>query len=264
MLKITAVSKIMKDIAMKTKVVNENRGFTLIELLVVIAIIALLLAVLLPALTKVKEAARRTVCATNMHDLFLSLCLYAEANNEKLPPVRIAGGSPSNNQAVNHWARWWRLEESDGSKNYWNLGFLWKTGISEGNGKIFFCPSSKATFKYKDYSLGGSSFPVDIRPTTASAKGVRVPYSFNPECMSRSDRNRKYKKRSNMKANSLLLVDLLTKDGIAHEKGWNVLRGDGSTFFSIQKEVQTIIETSGDAFEVGDYKALDDVLMLLK
>ena len=62
----------------------QKRGFTLIELLVVIAIIALLLAVLLPALRQVKEAAKNIVCRTNIRTLILGLRLYVEDNDQKV------------------------------------------------------------------------------------------------------------------------------------------------------------------------------------
>ena len=71
---------------------NRRRGFTLIELLVVIAIIAVLMAVLLPALQRVREQGKRATCLSNLRQLVVAWMLYAEANNEKL--VNGMGGIP--------------------------------------------------------------------------------------------------------------------------------------------------------------------------
>lgn len=60
-------------------------GFTLIELLVVIAVIAIMAALLLPALAKTKEQARGTVCRSNMKQLALAFLMYAEDNDDTFP-----------------------------------------------------------------------------------------------------------------------------------------------------------------------------------
>lgn len=67
-----------------------RQAFTLIELLVVIAIIALLLAVLLPSLSKAKDHAKRAVCLAHLHSLGISWVTYADENDSRIVNAKTA------------------------------------------------------------------------------------------------------------------------------------------------------------------------------
>ncbi len=66
---------------------KSKKGFTLIELLVVIAIIAMLLAILTPALNRVKEAAREVICKVHLKGVGLGMRIYIDENDGKMYPT---------------------------------------------------------------------------------------------------------------------------------------------------------------------------------
>jgi prepilin-type N-terminal cleavage/methylation domain-containing protein len=105
-------------------------GFTLIELLVVIAIIAILAALLLPALAKAKESGRRIACRSNLHQQGITLQLYSQDNNNLLPDLRYPPFSQKPPTASGFWV--WDI----------STNFVDQIIANGGSRNVFYCPSN--------------------------------------------------------------------------------------------------------------------------
>ena len=165
-----------------------KRGFTLIELLVVIAVIALLMAVVIPALRKAKVHAQKVVCSSNIRQLSVGILLYADQNKDDVP--------------IN--TKW----NGQGSYWFWDVSY-WMTDrlVEYGNfvPDVFFCPAVRDKnpddVRWWQYSQTPSSFS-------------EVNYYQDESGLSRGEKMAHYRTTTN-----IFLIDLVEMNPAASNYG---------------------------------------------
>lgn len=211
---------ISKENAMKSRI-HAGKAFTLVELLVVVSIIALLVAILLPALNQAREMAKLTVCKTNERQMGIGLYLYADNHDGHIVP-----GIGWNGTSI------W-VGRNLGYPGPVALGSLIAENIvpliHPDDSHIFYCPSWKnADFRLMVSRWGDddrwADIHYDFRDSMDGGASSASTAAYNANVTNGAFRGAQITRI----AKHSVVVDRIVGNTRTHQRKYNVLFGDGS------------------------------------
>jgi prepilin-type N-terminal cleavage/methylation domain-containing protein/prepilin-type processing-associated H-X9-DG protein len=181
---------------------SEIRGFTLVELLVVIGIIALLISILLPALSRAREAANTVKCAANLHAIGQGVAQYV-SENKQIYPIAYSN--------MNQSYRRGDVGDTDDASGIIHLSYL-LYGDSQGGGAVtsravvsgakgFTCPSMPEGGLPPTNGYPGDPYPNGPKPDNPGVTDKQAPrlaYTFNEAVIGRNKMGNESSARTNV------------------------------------------------------------------
>jgi len=162
----------------RMKRIPRQRGFTLVELLVVIGIIALLISILLPALSRARESANTIKCASNLRSVGQGMAQYVAENKGTFPAAYIYNGMQINagvetpDAAINGYIHW--------------SSFLYRSGRMRGDPSLYQTTSGWEMFQCPSISNGGlpptNTVPQNLDGGQVNDNGAAVVDQQSPRC----------------------------------------------------------------------------------
>jgi prepilin-type N-terminal cleavage/methylation domain-containing protein len=199
-----------------------RRGFTLVELLVVIGVIVVLMGMLLPALNRAREAARRANCLSNLRQVHLAFAYYAAANRDEVPlGCRLQTGQTTPFKQFNS------MIYSGTAKTIVEFGWLQVGGFMKIP-QVFYCPAENDP--QNSFNSTTNPFPPTVGSTTNcyAGYGCRPEYALPDDVTTWTNTTLPRFFRFRNEAIFADLTSISTRLDTRHKNGVNVLYGNGS------------------------------------
>ena len=232
---------------------TRRAGFTLVDVLVSIGVMGVLIGLMLPALSGVRETARRVNCGSNMRQIGLGVQLFADANRDRLPPTvrsqadryRLRGDK---SDALGDIVETMTLRFEDealglrGLDGWDGLGLLYAGQHVNAPG-VFYCPSHQGEFRASDWL------------DSWDAEKERVVGNYNLRLEYETGHNQRVR-YSGLSSRIALVTDGFTDHStLNHVDGTNVLRVDGSVKWFVDSSGTLAEQLNSAAFLAPDPSA---------